>query len=209
VHPRLGVVDVVPFVSMRLDRIGRICDGPIAEAIAARDRFIGWAATELGLPCFAYGPERSLPELRRRAFVGLLPDAGPIVPHPTAGACAVGARPLLVAYNLWIPGTDTALARSIARAIRGPELRALGLSVGSSVQVSCNLINPFVTGPVAVFDQVARLAESGGAGVERAELVGLIPLRVLESVPPERRAELGLDEEHTIEALLDESDQLV
>jgi glutamate formiminotransferase len=202
VHPRLGSVDVVPFVSLESDPEGRICDGPIEEAIAARDTFVAWAARELGLPCFVYGPERSLPEVRHQAFRTLQPAAGPATPHPTAGACAVGARSLLVAYNLWLSAPDLELARSIAATIRSPQVRALGLPVGSSAQVSCNLIAPFDTGPVAVHDQVASLAEAGGNGIEHSELVGLIPLRVLEAVPPHRRPELGLDEEHSIESLL-------
>ncbi len=130
-HPRLGSIDVVPFVSLRRDLGGRICDGPIEEAIAARDSFVTWAGRELRLPCFAYGPERSLPEVRRLAFRTLEPDAGPPLPHRTAGACAVGARPMLVAYNLWLSDPDLDLARSIAASIRSPQVRALGLRVGS------------------------------------------------------------------------------
>lgn len=227
VHPRLGSLDVVPFVSLRRDANNRVCNGPIDEAIAARSEFMRWAAAELGLPCFAYGPERSLPEVRRRAFHDLPPDAGPTGPHPTAGACAVGARPLLVAYNLWLSlpadgqgpdgpggpdgpdGADGAdgrleLALSIARAVRGPSVRALGLPVGSDVQVSVNLIDPFRTGPKDVYDRIAVLAEGAGAGIERAELVGLVPMQVLADSPAHRLAELGLDEKHTIEALLDD-----
>src|SRR5436305_6775839 len=81
VHPRLGAVDVVPFAPL---------DGStMDDAVAARDRFAGWAANELNVPCFLYGPERSLPEVRRSAFNALLPDVGPAEPHPTAGAiCA-------------------------------------------------------------------------------------------------------------------------
>ncbi len=220
VHPRLGSLDVVPFVSLRRDSDGSVCDGPIEEALVARAHFMKWAAAELELPCFAYGPERSLPEVRRTAFRGLRPDTGPPEPHPTAGSCAVGARPLLVAYNLWLSGPPRdegaealaaaagpvglfALASSIARAVRGPKVRALGLRVGSGVQVSMNLIDPFRTGPVEVFDAVAALAEGAGAWIDRAELVGLVPMRVLAGTPRHRLAELGLDEEHTIEALLD------
>jgi glutamate formiminotransferase len=162
-----------------------------------------WAAAELALPCFAYGPERSLPEVRRGAFVDLRPDAGPPEPHPTAGSCAGGARQILIAYNLWISGRPE-LALSIARAVRGPTVRALGLSVGRGVQVSVNLLDPFRTGPVQIYDRVAVLAEEAGAGIERAELVGLVPMKVLEDSPAHRWAELGLDEEHTIEVLLDD-----
>src|SRR5438477_7948443 len=74
-HPRLGAVDVVPFAPLE----GSV----MADAVAARDRFVGWAATELAVPCFRYGPERSLPEVRRHAFRSLPPDAGPPEPHPT------------------------------------------------------------------------------------------------------------------------------
>ena len=115
----------------------------------------------------------------------------------------MGARPLLVAYNLWLSEPDAELARSIARLVRGPAIRALGLSLGDGVQVSSNLIDPFSTGPVAVYDMVAKLAEASGNGVERAELVGLAPMRVALAVPSHRRAEIGIDEDHTIEARLD------
>jgi hypothetical protein len=69
--------------------------------------------------------------------------------------------------------------------------------------VSCNLIDPFSTGPEQVFDEVARLAGKSGESVERGELVGLAPLRIVESVPAHRRPELGLDEARTIEAKLE------
>ncbi len=217
VHPRMGSVDVIPFVSLWRDADGNLSDGPIEEALAARAHFMRWAATELRLPCFCYGPERSLPEVRRDAFRTLRPDAGPPEPHLTAGSCAVGARPLLVAYNLWLSGArdgrgpkgwdgpqeQLELARSIARSVRGPTVRALGLRVGSDVQVSVNLIDPFHTGPVQIYDSVAMLAAESGTGIEHAELVGLVPKRVLADIPAHRLAELGLDEKHSIEALLE------
>ncbi|MGI9023892.1 MAG: hypothetical protein ACR2HV_11800 [Acidimicrobiales bacterium] len=123
VHPRIGAVDVVPFVPLR--------DTPLDEAVAARDRFAAWVASDLGVPAFTYGPERSLPEVRRRAFVDLAPDAGPPSPHPSAGAVCVGARPALVAYNVWLgPDADLATARAVADAVRGPKVRAPGLDWG-------------------------------------------------------------------------------
>jgi glutamate formiminotransferase / 5-formyltetrahydrofolate cyclo-ligase len=200
VHPRIGALDVVPFV--HLDRqpgpTGRLADGRIDQAVEARDRFAGWVGRELALPCFLYGPERTLPELRRGAWSTLVPDVGPSAPHPTAGAAAVGARPVLVAYNLWLAGSDLALARRVAGSIRSPELRALGLAAGTSVQVSCNLIAPWRVGPGALFDAVASQA-----GVARAELVGLVPLSVLEAEPRHRWPELGLSPSATIEARLE------
>lgn len=188
-HPRIGVVDVVPFVAL---------DGSTtADAIAARDGFGAWAGSELGVPCFRYGPERTLPDVRRSAFQALAPDSGPSAPHPTAGAIAVGQRPVLVAYNVWLAEPDLALAKRIAVAVRSPSVRALGLQVGEHVQVSMNLIDPAVTGPGTATDLVALLAP-----VQRCELVGLVPRWVLDLEDAERWGELDLDEDRTIEARL-------
>jgi glutamate formiminotransferase len=189
VHPRLGVVDVVPFVPL--------AGTAMAAAVAARDAFAGWFAGELGVPCFLYGPERSLPDVRRRAFRDLTPDAGPARPHPTAGACCVGAREVLVAYNVWLASPDLGRSREIAAAVRSPTVRALGLACGDRVQVSMNLVAPAVTGPAEAYDAVARLAPVAGA-----ELVGLVPEAVLERIPPRRWEELDLAADRTIEARL-------
>jgi glutamate formiminotransferase/glutamate formiminotransferase/formiminotetrahydrofolate cyclodeaminase len=197
VHPRLGTLDVVPWVS--LDRLP-LRSGPIDDALDARDEFASWAGADLLLPCFLYGPERSLPDVRRQAWRTLQPDTGPRVPHPAAGAAAVGARPILVAYNLWLAEPDLALARVIAAAIRSPAVRALGLAVGPDVQVSCNLIDPWAVGPATVFDTVAQHAE-----VARAELVGLVPADMLKGVPRHRWPELDLDPATTIEARLEQA----
>ena len=204
VHPRMGVVDVVPFVP--LGPTGRI-----DTAIDARNRLAAWAGSDLELPCFLYGPERSLPDVRREAFRTLDPDTGPSTPHPTAGATAVGARPLLVAYNIWITVSegsefDTAgavgLARGIASSIRSPSVRSLGLAVGSGAQVSCNLIELHATDVATLFDTVSHLVDEAGGDVERAELVGLVPRELLTGVPSHRWAELDLSEEKTIEGRL-------
>ena len=191
VHPRLGAVDVVPFAPLG--------QATLEEAVAARDCFVTWLADELGVPAFAYGARRSpLPAVRRQAFRDLAPDAGPPQPHPTAGATAVGARPVLVAYNLWLAEpADLPLARSLARSLRGPAVRALGLPVGDAVQVSLNLVDPLAVGPDTVYDAVAAEAP-----IARAELVGLAPRSVLDSIDPQRWPELDLDHERTIEARL-------
>jgi glutamate formiminotransferase len=194
-HPRFGVVDVVPWVALAGWPLG---PAPLDAAVAARGRFAAWAGSALQLPCFLYGPKRSLPELRRRAWRGLLPDTGPSRPHPTAGSSAVGARPELVAYNLWLEQPDLALARRIAAELRGPDVRALGLQVGDAVQVSCNLVNPSQRRPDAVFDAVATRAT-----VAKAELVGLLAKRILDAIPAHRWPELDLDEARTIEARLE------
>jgi glutamate formiminotransferase len=192
-HPRLGAVDVVPFVPLG--------GAGLEAAVAARDAFALWAGRQLGVPCFVYGPERSLPDVRRDAFSALAPDVGPSAPHPTAGAIAVGARPVLVAYNVWLAvGVGVEVARQVARALRAEwpgAVRALGLDVGGRAQVSCNLVAPGQVGPAAVFDVVEARAE-----VDRTELVGLVPSSVLAAVPSGRWAELDLSPERTIEARL-------
>jgi glutamate formiminotransferase len=199
VHPRIGVLDVVPWVALSGWPVEA---GPPEAAVEARDAFAAWAGDVLSLPCFLYGAHRSLPELRREAWNTLAPDTGPSFPHPTAGAAAVGARPVLVAYNLWLaaPDADLGLARRLAAGLRGPAVRALGLAVGGAVQVSCNLIDPQAVGPAAVFDAVAT-----HTGVGRAELVGLLPGRVLGAIPEHRWPELGLDRSQTIEARLEQA----
>jgi glutamate formiminotransferase len=195
-HPRFGVLDVVPWVALEGWPLRDAAGGPATSdrAWRARDRFALWAAAELKVPVFLYGPERSLPQVRRDAWGTLGPDAGPGAPHPTAGSVAAGCRPLMVAYNLWLAGADLATARAIAAAIRSPEVRALGFALGDQVQVSCNLLAPLAVGPARVRDQVGRRAD-----VERAELVGLVPEIVLRSVPEERWPELDLAPERTIE----------
>ncbi len=206
VHPRFGAADVVPFVPW--PGTGRV---DLEDAVAARDRLARWAGDTLSLPCFLYGPERTLPEVRRSAFGALPPDTGPPVPHPSAGASAIGARPLLIAYNLWIDGPgDLApdlraaraldVSRSLATGLRSPGLRTLGLAVGHGAQVSCNLVDLDAVGVEEVYDLVAAGAEAGGCTVSRAELVGLLPERALGQVPRHRWAELDLDEGRTIEA---------
>jgi glutamate formiminotransferase / 5-formyltetrahydrofolate cyclo-ligase len=189
VHPRIGVVDVVPFVPL--------AGATLADAVAARDRFLAWIADELRVPGFAYGPERTLPEVRRLAFRSLAPDAGPSRPHPTAGAVAVGARGVLVAWNLWLVEPDLARARAVAAEVRSPEVRALGLTVGERVQVSLNLVDPLRVGPAEAWDRVASLVPPAGA-----ELVGLVPQAVLDRTDPARWPQLDLAPDRTIEARL-------
>jgi glutamate formiminotransferase len=193
VHPRIGVVDVVPFVPVAWG-------APLFDAIGARDAFAMWAADELSLPCFLYGPNRSLPDVRKHAFADAAPDTGPRQPHPTAGAAAVGARGPLVAYNVWLNDPEFERARVIAAGLRGPDVRTLALRVGDHVQVSCNLINPARVGPMFVYDEVSRRAS-----VARAELVGLLPAAVLDGIPSTRWAELDLSEARTLEAGLEQA----
>jgi glutamate formiminotransferase / 5-formyltetrahydrofolate cyclo-ligase len=201
-HPRLGVLDVVPFVPYRPG-------GPpvrdLTAAVEARDAFARWLGDVLGVPSFLYGPlpggpPRPLPEVRRHAFAALAPDFGPASPDPRTGATAVGARPVLVAYNVWV--SSPGVARVVAPLVRRPELRALGLDVGERAQVSCNLVEPEVLGPAQAYDLVRALVQAHGGSVEGAELVGLLPASVLEAVPAGRWNELGLSAGATVEARL-------
>jgi len=209
IHPRLGAVDVVPFVPLTGP------DGSAApwdDVLAARDAFARWLGDSLGVPCFLYGPGRTLPEVRRGAFTTLAPDSGPPGPHPTAGACAVGAREILIAYNVWIrsgtgpgPAADAVVgaAREIASGLRRPGLRTLGLAVGGGAQVSCNVVDPDQVPLTEVYDAVAEGAAARSCRVGKGELVGLLPARALAAVPRRRWAELGLRAEDTIEFRLD------
>ncbi len=197
VHPRFGVVDVVPFVALDSSQA--------ATARSLRDDTARWVAETFQVPCFLYGEvagrPRTLPDLRRDAFKALLPDVGPSRPAPRLGAVAVGARPVLVAWNLWLHDVSIDEARTIARAVRRPEVRAMGFVVGDEVQVSCNLIDPARVGPSALYDQVNGLLPRRGE-ILRAELVGLVPRSVLEGEDRDRWEQLGLSEATTIEGRL-------
>lgn len=195
VHPRFGVLDVVPFVA--LDPI----EAPTARQL--RDETADWLADTFELPVFLYGElkdgtSRSLPDVRRRAFASLDPDRGPTAPDPLRGASAVGARGVLVAWNLWLRRVTLNDASRIAARIRRPEVRSLAFSMGDVVQVSCNLIEPLEVGPAQVYDEVAALLNDGA--IDHAELVGLVPRAVLDAIDPTRWTQLGLSEAATIEA---------
>lgn len=193
VHPRIGVVDVVPFVP--LPGTG----ATMADALAARDRYAEWSAAALGVPCLRYGPppDPTLPEVRTVAASSAAASSASSSFHPTAGATAVGARDLLVAYNLWVDA-DLAAAKAVAAAVRGDGIRALGLAVGDRVQVSMNLIDPLRVGPGEAWDRVAA-----HAAVDGAELVGLVPEAVLRAEPADRWSALDLAPDRTIEARME------
>jgi len=196
-HPRMGVLDVVPWVDL---------DQPMEAAtpasLAARDHFARWATETLGLPCYTYGPERSLPELRQQ--IGRNPN-GLHGAGASAGACAVGARAVLIAYNIWLDSKNVTVAKAIARSVRSPSLRTLGLTTGRQTQVSCNLTAPWQLGPAEAFDRVRSEAHQAGVEILRAELVGLLPDAILGSVGPARWRSLDLDPSRTIEARLEEA----
>jgi len=202
-HPRMGALDVLPFVP--LAGLGMPACVALARAAARR------LAAEAGIPAYLYGaaarsPERrALVAVRSGGFEELLrsaaadpdraPDVGGPAPHPSAGATAVGARPFLVAYNVDLASDDLALARRIARLVRErdgglPAVRALGLALPrrGRVQVSMNLLDFRVTPPAAAYDAVARAAREAGVGVAASEVVGLVPEAALPGLDPAARA---------------------
>lgn len=178
VHPRLGAVDVIPFYPLRNSSI----DDAVVAAKECADRL--WR--DLALPSFLYEEaahsleSKALPWIRTHAFKGLEPDVGGPDPHPTGGAAVVGARGLLVAYNVNLDSDDLPAARSIAGAIRlrfPGRVRTLGLYLPSrgTVQVSMNLLQPESTCLEEVFEAVEAEASKGGIGVRDSEIVGLVP----------------------------------
>lgn len=193
VHPRLGALDVVPFVpfgSTSLEACAELARQVAAELAAAFD-----------LPVYLYehacpdGSCRPLPQLRGRGFEAYAgipltgdrrPDYGPGQLHPTAGAAIVGAREPLLAYNIDLAGADIETARAIAAQVREkggglPGVRALGLylPLQNRIQISMNLTRPRVTSMAAVTAEVARLAAAHGASVSGCELVGALRIEDL------------------------------
>ena len=193
VHPRFGVVDVVPFVA--LDPTER------PTALALRDQMAQWLG-DLGVSVFLYGDvdgvERTLPDVRKRAFSSLQPDYGPLEPGEESGAAAVGERPVLLAWNMFVEGIDLATAKQLASSLRRPGIRTLALEVGGRLQVSCNLIDPYVVGPDVAYDTLEALLPKDAA-IDECELVGLAPRAVLLAIDPRRWDQLGLSEALTIE----------
>ena len=188
-HPRLGAVDVVPFIPLG--------DTTMSECVElARD--VGRSIAErLEVPVFLYEEaasredRRRLEDIRRGQFEGLAakmrqpgwaPDFGPATPHPTAGATVVGARRALIAFNVNLATNRLDIARRIAAAVRErngglPNVKALGLALPHRgiVQVSMNLTDYERTPVQTAFDRVVVEASRSGVNVLESELVGLIP----------------------------------
>jgi glutamate formiminotransferase/formiminotetrahydrofolate cyclodeaminase len=192
-HPRIGATDVVPFIPLE----GATMDDCVALARTLGAR----AAAELGIPVYLYEraaatPAReNLADVRRGEFEGLRdevrtnaarhPDFGPAELHPTAGATAIGARPFLVAYNVYLGDrANLPVAKEVAKAIRGSSgglrnVKGLGLEVDGQAQVSMNLVDTEKTPLHRVFDYVKAEAAAHGVAPTWSEIVGLVPERVL------------------------------
>jgi glutamate formiminotransferase / formiminotetrahydrofolate cyclodeaminase len=193
-HPRMGATDVVPFIPL---------EGTTMEDCIVLARTLGErVGRELEIPVFLYEraatrPEReNLADVRRGEFEGIrdemstgapnrIPDYGPSRIHPTAGAVAIGARPFLVAYNVYLgPASNLAVAKSVAKAVRGSSgglryVKGLGLEVDGQAQVSMNLVDTEKTPLYRAYDMVKMEAEAQGVSPTWSEIVGLVPEKAL------------------------------
>jgi len=208
VHPRMGALDVLPFIPFGAETRLRGGDDPELDCAGLAERAGRRIAAEAGVPVYLYGAAArhpgwaALPAVRGRGFealraalaagdTGHAPDFGGPELHPTAGATAAGAREVLIAYNVELADADLALARKIASAVRErdgglPAVRAMGVPLEHRgvVQVSMNLLDWRATPPAAAYAAVAALAEKHGARVEASEIVGLAPAGALDGVDP-------------------------
>jgi glutamate formiminotransferase / 5-formyltetrahydrofolate cyclo-ligase len=193
VHPRVGALDVVPFVPL--------AGATMADAVAAARATAGVLADRFGLPVYLYEAAATRPERRRLAdvrrgqFEGFAerladaawqPDFGPAAVHPRLGVSVVGARDFLVAVNAELASADVEVARGIARAVREaggglPGVRALGLHLASRgrAQVSMNLVDFRRTSLLALLARVESEARVRGTAVVATEIVGLAPAAAL------------------------------
>ena len=212
-HPRMGVLDVLPFVPLE----GATMD----EAVRLAHR-AGANLGSIGFPVYLYGSaatsqhRRSLPDIRRGGYEGVAsrledplwkPDYGPKTPDPQRGAVAVGARPFLVAFNAYLNTDDVEVARVVARRVREsggglPAVRALGFGVGGKAQVSMNLTDLEQTPIPVALEAVRTAAADLGASVESTELVGLAPLEAVLQTARYYLGLRGLDAHHVLESRL-------
>ncbi len=194
VHPRIGALDVLPFVPLE----GATLEQAVTLAHEAGTKI--WERHRV--PSFFYGaaalkPKRALlATVRAGEFAGLearfadpdgRPDVGDVARHERAGAIAIGARGLLIAFNVNLATTDLALAKSIAKQLRERtgglcSLRALGFRLGDqAVQVSLNVTDHAATPLYRIVELVRRLAADAGVAVQCSELIGCIPRSAVET----------------------------
>jgi glutamate formiminotransferase len=218
-HPRLGAVDVVPFVP--------IADVTMAECVALARETAEAVASRFDVPVFLYEEaattpsRRNLADVRRGEFEGLpaklanpawRPDFGPARPHPSAGASVIGARMPLIAFNVNLATDRLDIAKQIAAVVRQsngglPAVKALGVPLTDRgiVQVSMNLTNFQQTSIATAFAAVKREAEKHGIGIRESEIVGLVPAAALAAVWPQDLLLTGFTEEQVLENRLGKS----
>jgi glutamate formiminotransferase / 5-formyltetrahydrofolate cyclo-ligase len=213
VHPRIGAVDVVPFIPLK--------NAVMADAVETAHRFGRAFAERNSLPVYFYGEaavvgeRRELPHIRKGGYEALqkrmedprwIPDAGPHMLNERSGATAVGARDFLVAYNVNLASSDLDVAKKIAETVRFSSggmqhVKAIGVPLKSRriVQVSMNLTNFRETPVREVFDRVKAEAASHGVKVLESELIGLIPEEALKDVTPQYLMLRDFSEDRIIE----------
>jgi glutamate formiminotransferase len=213
-HPAVGALDVCPVVW--IDEGSRATAAAVAREVATR---IG----ALGVPVFLYGALATAPDRAERAYFRngglqelwlrmeggeLRPDAGPDLPHPSAGASLVTARPPLAAFNVELDSGDVEVAKAVAAGLResggGPAgVRAIGLALSSGrTQISTNVHDPLAVPLGRVVGLVRELSAPLGARPLEAELIGLVPEGALAGYPDEVPIR-GFDPaRHTIEGRL-------
>jgi glutamate formiminotransferase len=214
-HPRIGAVDVIPFVPLGSTTMDQCVGGAREFAQRIAERF--------DLPVFLYARAATsrarevLVDIRRPSFEGLAtamgrpggePDFGPARPHPTAGATAVGVRPLLIAYNIQLSTPDVAVARRIAARIRErdgglPAVQALGIELAAQgcAQLSMNILDHEQTPLWKVWETAQGLAADEGVSLLDSELIGLAPASALVAVADH----IGSGSFHTAEQRLEEA----
>lgn len=195
-HPRIGAVDVVPFVPLG--------DTTMSQCVEGAREFAAAIARRFDLPVFLYAEaalrsdRQRLADIRRPGFEGLAeamrdaayePDFGPSRPHETAGATAVGARPFLIAWNIQLSTTDAAVARRLAGQVRERDgglaaVQALGIDLPTQgcVQLSMNVLDHVRMPLWRIWETVERLSRSEGVSMLDSELVGLAPAAALTDV---------------------------
>lgn len=214
VHPRVGALDVLPFVPLGGATLGQCVE--IAHEAGQRI-WNDWRIPVYFYEAAALRPDRvRLEDVRRGEFESLRtagheadtkrPDIGGPALHPTAGAVIAGARKLLIAFNVNLRTTDLTIAKSIAQRVRAssggfPAVKALGLPLVSRgmVQVSMNFIDFEQTSPRIVYMEIVRLAAEAGVQIEESELIGLIPRKALEDTSPEELKLKKFDEQRILE----------
>jgi glutamate formiminotransferase len=196
-HPRMGAIDVVPFVP--------VSEVTMDECIKLANEFAEEFSKKTNVPCYLYEEaakredRRNLADVRRGEYEGLkeeigknpdrIPDYGPNKIHPTAGATAVGARFFLIAFNVNLGTTNVEIAKNIAKGVRQSNggyryVKAMGFEIKERhiVQVSMNLTNYQKTPIFRVFETIKNEAKRYGVPVIGSEIVGLIPMEALAEV---------------------------
>lgn len=213
-HPRIGAVDVVPFVPLE----GSTMD----ECVALARSFGARIADRFGLPVYLYANAATradrarLADVRRGQYEGLKveigqhgrePDFGPTRTHPSAGAVAVGARPFLIAWNINLDSDDLELAKRIARRVREsggglPKVQANGFMIEElgQAQVSMNLLDVAVTPLWLAWETVREVAVEDGVALAESELIGLAPLNALLDVADHIEVPVDLPVDERLEA---------